>query len=70
MRSTLRHGRHRHRVAGGALRPTVVRAPEWAEMHDRAGVDYDVLLLGYVNRFARSVEAFVDAKRAMHPPVR
>lgn len=45
---------------------TIVKAPEWAEMQRRAGVDYDVLLLGYVNRFARSMEAFIDAKRVIH----
>lgn len=45
---------------------TITRHPAWAEMLSRAGVDYDVLVVGYVSRFARSVEAHVDARRQMH----
>ena len=45
---------------------TIARSREWAEMLAAAGTDYDVLLLGYVNRLSRSVEAFIDAKRHLH----
>lgn len=42
------------------------RHPAWAEMLAGAGRDFDVLVVGYASRFARSLEAHVDARRAFH----
>lgn len=40
--------------------------PAWAEMLGQAGETFDVLVVGYASRFARSLEAHVDARRAFH----
>ncbi len=40
--------------------------PAWAEMLGHAGIAFDVLVVGYASRFARSLEAHVDARRAFH----
>jgi len=40
--------------------------PVWAEMLRGAGVTFDILVVGYASRFARSLEAHVDARRAFH----
>lgn len=40
--------------------------PAWSEMLSRAGEAFDVLVVGYASRFARSLEAHVDARRAFH----
>ncbi len=40
--------------------------PAWADMLGRAGEGFDVLVVGYASRFARSLEAHVDARRAFH----
>jgi DNA invertase Pin-like site-specific DNA recombinase len=40
--------------------------PARSEMLSRAGVAFDVLVVGYASRFARSLEAHVDARRAFH----
>ncbi len=40
--------------------------PAWADMLSRAGASFDVLVVGYASRFARSLEAHVDARRALH----
>lgn len=44
----------------------IARHPAWADMLARAGFDFDVLVVGYASRFARSLEAHVDARRAFH----
>ncbi|MGD0407776.1 MAG: recombinase family protein [Candidatus Limnocylindrales bacterium] len=40
--------------------------PAWSEMLRGAGVTFDILVVGYASRFARSLEAHVDARRAFH----
>ena len=40
--------------------------PAWNEMLEAAGSTFDVLVVGYASRFARSLEAHVDARRALH----
>lgn len=45
---------------------TVDRTPEWAEMVAAAGVEYDVLVVGYVSRFSRSAETHYAVRRTMH----
>lgn len=44
----------------------IARHPAWAEMLAAAGDTFDVLVVGYASRFARSLEAHVDARRAFH----
>ncbi len=44
----------------------IAKHPSWSAMLAGAGVDYDVLVVGYASRFARSLEAHVDARRAFH----
>lgn len=44
----------------------IAKHPAWAEMLAAAGHDFDVLVVGYASRFARSLEAHVDARRAFH----
>jgi hypothetical protein len=45
---------------------TVATTGQWAEMHAGAVDRFDVLVVGYASRFARSLEAHVDARRALH----
>lgn len=45
---------------------TVSATPQWAAMVAAAGVDWDVLVVGYVSRFARDLETAVTARRALH----
>ena len=45
---------------------TIATTEQWAEMHAGAGDRFDVLVVGYASRFARSLEAHVDARRALH----
>lgn len=45
---------------------TIATTEQWAEMHAGAGVRFDVLVVGYASRFARSLEAHVDARRSLH----
>ncbi len=51
-------------IAGSGA--VVDRTPEWAEMLTAAGAAYDVLLVGYVSRFARNVEVFARTVRQLH----
>lgn len=44
----------------------IARHPAWHEMLAQAGDTFDVLVVGYASRFARSLEAHVDARRAFH----
>lgn len=44
----------------------IARHPAWADMLGQAGDTFDVLVVGYASRFARSLEAHVDARRAFH----
>jgi DNA invertase Pin-like site-specific DNA recombinase len=44
----------------------IAKHPAWSEMLAAAGVSFDVLVVGYASRFARSLEAHVDARRAFH----
>jgi DNA invertase Pin-like site-specific DNA recombinase len=44
----------------------IARSPAWHEMLGQAGATFDVLVVGYASRFARSLEAHVDARRAFH----
>lgn len=45
---------------------TIASTDQWAEMHAAAGERFDVLVVGYASRFARSLEAHVDARRSLH----
>lgn len=45
---------------------TIDATGQWAEMLKRAGRDYDVLVVGYVSRFARNLEMAVTARRELH----
>jgi DNA invertase Pin-like site-specific DNA recombinase len=45
---------------------TVGRTSHFAEMIAAAGTEYDVLLVGYVSRFARDLETAVTARRSLH----
>lgn len=45
---------------------TVGRSSQFAEMLAAAGHDYDVLVVGYVSRFARDLETAVNARSALH----
>lgn len=44
----------------------IARHPSWHDMLAQAGDTFDVLVVGYASRFARSLEAHVDARRAFH----
>ncbi len=44
----------------------IAKHPAWGEMLAGAGISFDVLVVGYASRFARSLEAHVDARRAFH----
>jgi DNA invertase Pin-like site-specific DNA recombinase len=44
----------------------IARHPAWHDMLAQAGDTFDVLVVGYASRFARSLEAHVDARRAFH----
>jgi DNA invertase Pin-like site-specific DNA recombinase len=47
---------------------TVSGTPEWGEMLARAGLDYDVLLVGYTSRFSRHLLSTLDAvENNLHP---
>lgn len=45
---------------------TIDRTPEWADMLARAGMDYDILVVGYVSRFSRDLETSLRARRELH----
>lgn len=45
---------------------TVGSTPQFAEMMAAAGVEYDVLVVGYVSRFARDVRTAVNARHDLH----
>jgi len=45
---------------------TVDQTLEWAEMLARAGREYDILVVAYVSRFARNVEALARTIRQLH----
>jgi DNA invertase Pin-like site-specific DNA recombinase len=45
---------------------TVNRTGEWGAMVDAAGTDYDVLVVGYVSRFARDLRTAVNARHDLH----
>lgn len=45
---------------------TVGSTVQFADMLARAGVDYDVLVVGYVSRFARDLRTAVNARHALH----
>lgn len=45
---------------------TVAVTPEWAAMTAAAGVTYDVLVVGYVSRFARDLRTAVNARHDLH----
>lgn len=45
---------------------TVGGTPTFAEMLARAGTDYDVLVVGYVSRFARNLRTAVNARHDLH----
>lgn len=45
---------------------TIGRTAKFAEMLAAAGRDYDVLVVGYVSRFARDLETAVNARSALH----
>jgi DNA invertase Pin-like site-specific DNA recombinase len=45
---------------------TVATTPEWAAMLAGAGVAYDVLVVGYVSRFARDLRTAVNARHDLH----
>lgn len=45
---------------------TISRSSQFAEMLVAAGREYDVLVVGYVSRFARDLETAVNARSALH----
>lgn len=45
---------------------TVGSTPQFAEMMAAAGVKYDVLVVGYVSRFARDMRTAVNARHDLH----
>ena len=45
---------------------TVGSTTQFQEMVSRAGRDYDVLLVGYVSRFARNLRPAVNAQHDLH----
>ena len=45
---------------------TVAGTHQFADMLARAGKDYDVLLVGYVSRFARDLRTAVNARHELH----
>lgn len=45
---------------------TVAMTPQWAAMTAAAGDAYDVLVVGYVSRFARDLRAAVNARHDLH----
>jgi DNA invertase Pin-like site-specific DNA recombinase len=45
---------------------TIAATTEWAEMLAAAGERFDVLVVGYVSRFARDLETAVTARRQLH----
>ena len=45
---------------------TVAGTYQFADMLARAGHDYDVLLVGYVSRFARDLRTAVNARHELH----
>jgi DNA invertase Pin-like site-specific DNA recombinase len=45
---------------------TIASTTEWAEMLAAAGERFDVLVVGYVSRFARDLETAVNARRQLH----
>jgi DNA invertase Pin-like site-specific DNA recombinase len=45
---------------------TIATTPAFVQMMAAAGVEFDVLLVGYVSRFARDLETAVTARRQLH----
>ena len=45
---------------------TIANTLQFAEMLERAGRDYDVLVVGYVSRFARDLRTAVNARHDLH----
>jgi DNA invertase Pin-like site-specific DNA recombinase len=45
---------------------TVASTPEWAAMLDGSGIAWDVLVVGYVSRFARDLRTAVNARHDLH----
>ncbi len=45
---------------------TIATTGQWAEMLEGAGHDWDVLVVGYVSRFARDLRTAVNARHDLH----
>lgn len=45
---------------------TIAKTTQFADMVDRAGGEYDVLLVAYVSRFARDLGTTINATRDVH----
>ncbi len=45
---------------------TIAATGQWAEMLDGAGREWDVLVVGYVSRFARDLRTAVNARHDLH----
>ncbi len=45
---------------------TIAATGQWAEMLEGAGHDWDVLVVGYVSRFARDLRTAVNARHDLH----
>ena len=45
---------------------TIAATGQWAEMLEGAGRDWDVLVVGYVSRFARDLRTAVNARHDLH----
>lgn len=45
---------------------TIASTPEWAAMLAAAGVAWDILVVGYVSRFARDLRTAVNARHDLH----
>jgi DNA invertase Pin-like site-specific DNA recombinase len=45
---------------------TIAETPEFGQMLQRAGTDFDLLVVGYASRFARDLRTAVNARHDMH----
>lgn len=45
---------------------TIAKTPEFRQMLERAGRDFDVLVVGYVSRFTRDLRTAVNARHDLH----
>jgi len=46
--------------------PTIAATGQWAEMLAGVGEDWEVIVVGYVSRFARDLRTAVNARHNLH----